>query len=1034
MAASPLYSDRMSSLFGMTTRAATDNPVKNIRATAETLKNMEQDGLDSSHDMQDLLEEQIKLLKQMNKNIKQVGDKLDVNNASSIFDNVTDLLGMGGGGGKRRRGGRPGVIRRGFDGLKDVSRRTAQWTKSIVGSFGTAFTATATNVVNGVKSIPSKSLTFITGMATTMLTSIGTMVTDLGNLLGSSMKTVAKFAAKLITPALAAWGAYEGINKSRELDPEGKTGWLGRANAGAAGALNDLAFGLPSMLSEKLFGQSFSEMTINGDIAKQKLIEQARANGQKTLGDYFSDIISFQGPGAARDSVIEQARSNGQKSLGDYFWGMFGNATHALANPAGNTPPVTAPITPSTTVDEGYYKVEPTAPAALVPAAKAAVNAGAGNAINSEFSKFIPFNFMSAIGFLTAANTEISAGLTDIVKASENATKAIDNQTVDNNTGDRILANKGDETIRELKKQTRNDMMDEAGIAQADAAGTGSMGDTIKNAPLPPEQISGSNTNSTSGVNPGQVMGPKQTQVSPELPSAPGVPQSSGLVDNTGRVVSTAATELGVKERALLDTIAIGNPNAKGYWESPNYNTIVGGKQFSDFSDHPRVFGTAESTAAGRYQFTKTTWDDTVAKFNKLNPNDPIKDFSPRNQDRAALYLAEQDYKRRSGGRSLRADMESGVDMGPRIKEYLGGSNKNTTWEIFQKKNAQQVSEAYAANVAKNQGYMSAPQTEKVSGVVQQTQGQVAGIRKQAITDSLQTELAKNVLEVFGEGYRAEVYSGGQPHKGEAGDRTGSTRHDGGKAGDLKIYGPDGKQITQDQYATFAQNWLANGRGSIGLQMSGGGIHVDDHKDRAPFWNYDGQGGIKLSKSAMATIQKGLQGQKPENLAMTPEQAVAKLSGDILQQTVQQQTLKEASQGQPGLARLLQTKNFQNSIKPQKSMFETGNSSLGDVYGATPDVTMPRVITNTDRLLNKQGEAIAKGVVQAERLAPKQLTFDPVQQTNAIMSGVEQAPANSVVAQNPKGSTKNGAEIPNINSIPHTDELVMLLANSPMMA
>jgi muramidase (phage lysozyme) len=70
--------------------------------------------------------------------------------------------------------------------------------------------------------------------------------------------------------------------------------------------------------------------------------------------------------------------------------------------------------------------------------------------------------------------------------------------------------------------------------------------------------------------------------------------------------------------------------------EGADYNTIVGGKTFEDYSKHPGVVGltTPEgpSTAAGRYQITKTTYDDVAAKLG-------ITDFSPESQDKIAQEL-----------------------------------------------------------------------------------------------------------------------------------------------------------------------------------------------------------------------------------------------------------------------------------------------------------------------------------------------------------------------------------------------------------
>lgn len=73
-----------------------------------------------------------------------------------------------------------------------------------------------------------------------------------------------------------------------------------------------------------------------------------------------------------------------------------------------------------------------------------------------------------------------------------------------------------------------------------------------------------------------------------------------------------------------------------GNAEGANYNTIVGGGTFSDYSKHPGVIGTTTSegpsTAAGKYQITHSTYK-TYA--NKLG----ITDFSPSSQDKIALEL-----------------------------------------------------------------------------------------------------------------------------------------------------------------------------------------------------------------------------------------------------------------------------------------------------------------------------------------------------------------------------------------------------------
>lgn len=406
---------------------------------------------------------------------------------------------------------------------------------------------------------------------------------------------------------------------------------------------------------------------------------------------------------------------------------------------------------------------------------------------------------------------------------------------------------------------------------------------------------------------------------------------SSALTDSKGRVVSTASTTMSSSQRALLDTIAMGDATSGGYhWESPDYKTIVGGKTIDDhgldMSDHPanmsknvgmrvtRDGKRVRTTAAGRYQFTQTTWNDLKGRFNKRNPNNPIKDFSPEAQDRMAYYLAKQDYEKRSG-RNLEQDLkdfESGKldarTMGSYVDKYLGGSGKqtNTTWEAFRHKSEAEVGNALASNLQRNKGYETPTLTDTMftnrslatTGKLQaptlpqigsdarsntvQDQGTLAGIRKKPITDKLDRDISRSVVQALGEGYYAQVYSGGQNYKGEGGPRIGSTRHDGGKAGDVYIYGPDGKRVTDKALlGRVAAEHIGSGRGSAGTFMSNGGIHLDQHTDRAKWWDYSG----RTDAATRALVQNAIKGNRPE-LAMSDEEYERKMAAGELKPSV----------------------------------------------------------------------------------------------------------------------------------------------------
>ncbi|AJK15448.1 MULTISPECIES: glycoside hydrolase family 24 protein [Yersinia pseudotuberculosis complex] len=115
---------------------------------------------------------------------------------------------------------------------------------------------------------------------------------------------------------------------------------------------------------------------------------------------------------------------------------------------------------------------------------------------------------------------------------------------------------------------------------------------------------------------------------SPEIFYQKGNNNLSHLVDHTN-------------VRQYLDMLAKAEGTA-GYANS-GYNTLFGGDQFYDISDHPRKLiefkqpdGTPNKTsAAGRYQFTRDSWDDAAKALN-------LTDFSPRSQDIAALFLIQR--------------------------------------------------------------------------------------------------------------------------------------------------------------------------------------------------------------------------------------------------------------------------------------------------------------------------------------------------------------------------------------------------------
>lgn len=135
-------------------------------------------------------------------------------------------------------------------------------------------------------------------------------------------------------------------------------------------------------------------------------------------------------------------------------------------------------------------------------------------------------------------------------------------------------------------------------------------------------------------------------------------------------------------------------------------------------------------------------------------------------------------------------------------------------------------------------------------------------IRSQKLTSSLEQMVAEAVTSVYGEGYTAQVYSGGQDSHGP--NRTGTHAHDQGKAGDFYITGPNGQRVTGDALAPLIQYYLARQYGGVGAEMRGGGIHLDEHSVRT--WDYRDKGG-QLTTAQAAAMEAGRSGAFPTGLA-----------------------------------------------------------------------------------------------------------------------------------------------------------------------
>lgn len=89
----------------------------------------------------------------------------------------------------------------------------------------------------------------------------------------------------------------------------------------------------------------------------------------------------------------------------------------------------------------------------------------------------------------------------------------------------------------------------------------------------------------------------------------------------------------------MLKLIRVG----EGTSDDNGYRRLVGGGEFDSFADHPRTVQaikfsngkTLRSSAAGAFQFLRSTWDEMKAKYD-------LPDFSPASQDIAAVGLLKR--------------------------------------------------------------------------------------------------------------------------------------------------------------------------------------------------------------------------------------------------------------------------------------------------------------------------------------------------------------------------------------------------------
>lgn len=218
----------------------------------------------------------------------------------------------------------------------------------------------------------------------------------------------------------------------------------------------------------------------------------------------------------------------------------------------------------------------------------------------------------------------------------------------------------------------------------------------------------------------------------------PGVLENSN--PSVGPVRSARPVAAGLPGYAVGFLTVVGRGESSG-----EYNVMYspeGRRYFSDFSKHPNLPATIPdgphqgelSSASGKYGIIISTWNKAAQALG-------LKDFSPESQDRAAWWIAQQDYAKRTGGRSLDAALASGNPvMILEAKRVLG-----STYEALTKIGDEEFLQAVLAGTGNpssllySEGFSSIPYDQKVA-ILGDAQSQAAQIQQKIQADAAQRQ------------------------------------------------------------------------------------------------------------------------------------------------------------------------------------------------------------------------------------------------------------------------------------------------------
>lgn len=239
--------------------------------------------------------------------------------------------------------------------------------------------------------------------------------------------------------------------------------------------------------------------------------------------------------------------------------------------------------------------------------------------------------------------------------------------------------------------------------------------------------------------------------------------------------------------------------------------------------------------------------------------------------------------------------------------------------------------------------------------------------RSMKVDPALENKIQEAVGNVYGKDYTAQIYSGGQGAKGSGLARIGTTRHDDGNAADIYVTDPQGNRLRGDALAPLGQYWQAKGYGGTGMEMRGGGVHLDQHTDRARTWNYANQGGQFTNAQAQA-LQAGQRGIMP---TLNGQQGIDTTATAGIQQVNDQ--LKQLGSTAQQTASVTQTYAAQEQATSQQNIQMQQQKMMADQQSGMAIMNAGSNASQASPQFQQAGQAIQQAGQQAAQGAQQAL-------------------------------------------------------------